>query len=91
MPFPPPPSALADEWARSDTVVLAHPRRLPSLVGRRWAVSAPVRALAPGVGQKPSPQPSKEEISFYFSFSTPFLISLVFFNILCTKNYPNDF
>jgi hypothetical protein len=52
-PFPP-PSALADKWAHSDAVVLAHPRRLPSLVGRSWAVSAPARARA-RVGQKPSP------------------------------------
>jgi hypothetical protein len=35
-----------------------HPRDRavsPSLMGHRWAVSAPARALAPGVGQKPCP------------------------------------
>jgi hypothetical protein len=50
------------------------PRRLPPLMGRRWAVSAPARALAPGVGQKPCPQPRKGETSFLFFFSTLFPI-----------------
>jgi hypothetical protein len=45
-PFP--LSALADEWARSDAVVPARPRRLPSPVGRSWAVGAPACARARG-------------------------------------------
>jgi hypothetical protein len=72
-----PPSALADEWARGDAVVLAHPRRLPSLVGRRWAVSAPARSLAPGVGQTPPPpppSPAKKRSLFLFLFPPLFLI-----------------
>jgi hypothetical protein len=78
------PSALTGEWARSDAVTLAHRAVSPSLMGRRWAVSAPARALAPGVGQKPCPQPRKGEISFLFIFH-PISHLNSFLNILCTK------
>jgi hypothetical protein len=82
--------ALAGEWARSDAVTLAHRAVSPSLMGRRWAVSAPPRALAPGVGQKPCPQPRKGEISFLFLFH-PFSHLISVLNILCTKNYQKRF
>jgi hypothetical protein len=87
-PFPP---ALAGKWAHSDVVTLARSTVSPSLLGRRWAVSASARALAPGVGQKPCPQPRKGEIPFLFSFSTPFSHLNSFLNILCTKNYQKGF
>jgi hypothetical protein len=63
-----PPSALADKWARSDTVVLAHPRRLPLLVGRSWAVSAPARALALGWAKNPPPAQQRRDLFFFFFF-----------------------
>jgi hypothetical protein len=46
----------------------------PSLLGRRWAESAPARALAPRVGQKPSPSPARKRSLFLFLFPPPFLI-----------------
>jgi hypothetical protein len=70
-PFPP---ALAGKWARCDAVTLTRSTVPPSLLGSRWAVSASARALAPGVGQKPCPQPRKGEISFLFPFPPLFLI-----------------
>jgi hypothetical protein len=54
----------------SDAVTLAAAPFPP----RSWAAAgpkAPQRALAPGVGQKPCPQPRREEFSFLF-LSSPF-------------------
>jgi hypothetical protein len=67
------------------------PRCPPSLMGRRWAVSTPARALAPGVGQKPCPQPRKGEILFLFLFPPFSLFLNSVLNILCTKNYQKGF
>jgi hypothetical protein len=57
------------------------------LLGRRPRPRLPRSWL----GRKPSPRPTSEEIPFLFLFFTPFLFLFVFFNILCTKNYPNNF
>jgi hypothetical protein len=59
-----PPFALADEWARSDAVVPAHPGRLP----RPWATSAPARAFAPGWAKNPPPSPAEKKSLFLFLF-----------------------
>ena len=63
--FLPPP--LAGKWALKR-------RRYPrgrAVPPRPWAAAgpkAPQRALAPGVGQKPCPRPSREEFPFLFLF-----------------------
>jgi hypothetical protein len=69
---------LAGKWAHKSAVTLAAAPSSPSLLGRRWAASASARALAPGVGQKPCPQPRREEFSFLFLFPPFFPFKIVF-------------
>jgi hypothetical protein len=64
--------------------------RGPPLGRKRARVRARVRARAWGGLKTLSPAQQRRD-PFSFSFSTFFLIYLVFFNILCTKNYPNNF
>jgi hypothetical protein len=87
----PPPSALADGWARGDVVAPARPRRLP----RPWAAAGPqarprARARA-WMGRNPPPaQLAGFPFFFFFShFLSPFSYIYLYANILCTKNSPN--
>jgi hypothetical protein len=83
------PSALAGEWARSDAVTLAHRAVSPSLMDRRWAVSALARARAWGGPKIVSPAQERRNL-FSFSFP-PFSHLNSVLNILCTKNYQKRF
>jgi hypothetical protein len=67
----PPPSALADEWARNDAVVPAHRRRLP----RPWAAAGPQarpRARSHPGGPKTLPPAQQRRNLFSIFFSSPF-------------------
>jgi hypothetical protein len=69
-----------------------HPRALaPSpALGRSWAGAfAPARALRlAGLDYPPGPPQLN---SFSFSFFSLFSFKLLYLNILCTKNYQNNF
>jgi hypothetical protein len=68
----PPPSALADGWARSDAVAPARrPRRLP----RPWAAAGPALSRAPAprlAGPRTFPPAHLRRNPFSFFFSSPF-------------------
>jgi hypothetical protein len=85
-PFP--PSALADEWARSDAVTLAHSRRLPSArgppLGRKRARA---RARARG-GPKTLPPAQQRRDLFSFSFSTFFSHLISFLQYFMHQKLP---
>jgi hypothetical protein len=86
----PPPSALANVWARSDAVAPTHLRRLPAHGPQLGRKRARASALAPGWAEIPPAQLAG--ISFFFFFShlfSPFSYIYLYADILCTKNSPN--